>query len=813
MTKNFLCFFLIIFCVYFTHGQSITVKGKVVDSATLKGLQYATVVLHHADSVYSGTVTSKSGNFKMKASKGTYLVTFEYLGYKTISKNITVADADIDLNNISMQISSENLEEVSISKKSTTATTLSLNKQSYNVDRDIVSNGGTATDVLGNVPSVTITAEGIPLIRGSRPKIMINGRISTKSKLEALQNLPASSIQKIEVITNPSARFSGDSSSGIINIILKKGIDNGLNGSVTGTVSLDDNEIFGGATSINFRSGNLNLYTNTNLFHRKPSAETKVENQFFTEKNLDNYLKEHRDYERKNVVFETTVGADYYLSDYEVVNIEGSYSHFNGDYNNLNTTSYYDQNDTLDLISERKITTQFDDDIYEIAGIYQKYTDRIGELFYAEISYSYDNEIKDRKLFNRDLFPYQDLPLEDELIYDHLKLRNTYWFVGYDYPINDQTILGIGYEANLGKVETNFVNEIIEDGDFVIDPSTSNIFDFKEDWHRGYIQFDQEREKWSYGIGLGIEHTRLNTQLLNTEEQFKTNFTDYFPSFNVDYQFSDNHGLSFSYRRGLQRVDYPSINPFEQRISETTSYVGNKNLLPYYINSIELSFLNSNEEAKFNFNPTLYFRHYDDIWQFVTYENGDIVNGVPKLINSPVNLGFLSFLGVEMVATYSANDWWNLTGTIDLNYVTQEGVFTYEDSKNETIVLDYGNTNVSGNAKVTSSMELPHSIALQVTGSYFLNSKAAYSEREAYAYMNIAANKDLFDNKATISLIATDVFNSNRTQRTRWPDNVISYTDSQWKQPQVLLSFTWRFNQSKQDKNLNFESKDDEEKY
>ncbi|GAB1309355.1 outer membrane beta-barrel family protein [Urechidicola sp. KH5] len=795
------------------YGQDFFVKGKVVDALTKKGLQYATVALYHADSLHSGTVTSKNGSFKLNASNGNYTATFEYLGYTSFSENITISNNDFDLGEIQLEISTEALNEISVTQTSNTATVLSLNKQTYNVDKDVVSNGGTAINVLGNVPSVTVTAEGIPMIRGSRPKIMINGRISTQTKLEALQNLPASSIQKIEVITNPSARFSGDSSSGIINIVLKKGIDNGLNGSVTGTVSLDETQVYGGATSINYRNGNLNLYTNTNLFHRKPAANTKVKNKYFTNATLDNSIKELRDYERKNVVFETTIGADYYLSDYEVVNIEGTYSLFNGDYNNLNTTKYYDQDDILNLISERKLETQFDDDIYEIAGIYQKYTDRLGELFYAEFSYSYDNEIKDRKLFNRDLYPYQELILDNELIYDHLKLRNTYWFVGYDYPINDQTILGVGYEANLGKIETTFINKIIENGDFVIDPSTSNVFDFKEDWHRGYIQFDQEQENWSYGIGLGIEHTRLDAQLLDSEEQVKTNFTDYFPSFNIDYKLSDNHGLSLSYRRGLQRVDYPSINPFEQRISETTSYVGNKKLLPYYINSIELSFLNQNEEAKLNFNPTLYFRHYDDIWQFVTYENGEIVNGVPKLINSPVNLGFLSFLGAEMVATYAANDWWNLTGTFDLRYVTQEGIFTYQDSNNETIILDYGNTNVTGNAKVTSAMDLPHEVALQVTGEYFLNSKAAYSEREAYAYLNIAANKDLFDNKATISLIATDVFNSNRTKRTRWPDNVISYTNTQWKQPQVLLSFTWRFNQSKQDKNLNFDSKDDEEKY
>ncbi|MDC9723794.1 MAG: carboxypeptidase-like regulatory domain-containing protein [Urechidicola sp.] len=356
--KEYLLFIIaLLFCIINAQSQDFVISGKVVDGANNQPLEYATIIFTSSENNKTiGSLTDKKGNFKIKISKGAYKVDVEHLSYKPNSLTLDNVIEDTDIGTIELWVDVEALDVIAISANKN-KTTLELDKKTYNVEKDIVANGGTSIDVLANAPSVSISSEGIPLIRGNTATIMINGRISSRSKIDALRNLPASSIQKIEVITTPSAKFSGDKSSGIINIVLKKGLDNGFNGSVTGTASLGENEIYGAATSLNYRTNKLNVYTNTNFYHRSPTAKTTVKNEYFSNGITDSYLDEGRKYNRKNIVFETLLGADYYFNDYTSLNIEGSYSNYNGDFNNNNLSKYFDANHDLTLINERNIST------------------------------------------------------------------------------------------------------------------------------------------------------------------------------------------------------------------------------------------------------------------------------------------------------------------------------------------------------------------------------------------------------------------------------------------------------------------------
>jgi hypothetical protein len=292
------------------------------------------------------------------------------------------------------------------------------------------------------------------------------------------------------------------------------------------------------------------------------------------------------------------------------------------------------------------------------------------------------------------------------------------------------------------------------------------------------------------------------------------NYTDFFPSLNLTYTINETKSLAFNYNRGLERATYDELNPFERRISETLSFQGNKDLLPVYLNYYELSFLNDKEDSKFTLNPTLYFKNLQDYRQFVSYENGEIINGVPKIITTQINLGTLNFFGAEFLYVYTPYDWLNFTGAVDLRYVTQEGIFEYIDSSNQNVVLDYTSQSFGGYVKLNTSIKLKNDIKLQGLVQYNIASESAYSKRQGYFYTNAAISKDFFNKKATLSFIADDVLNTNKIKRTIWPnDNVISYVDFQWREPSYLLSFTWRFNQSKKNKKANFNKKDKKENY
>lgn len=814
MKRKLLTFLYLLFFIATVYSQNFTVTGKVVDASSLQVLEYATIIFSSGGSSNAfGGVTDKKGNFKISVPEGNYTITIEFLSYKSKVFETQEINDDTNLGTIKLSQDIEALDVVTVAVENNNATEIKLNKIIYDVDKDILSNGGTATDILENIPSVSLSADGSLTIRGSAPRILINGRISARSKPEALKNIPASSIQKIEVITTPSVRFSGDSSGGIINIILKKGLDNGFNGSVTGTTTLGEKNIFGAATSLNYRKDKLNIYTNTNYFQREPIANTSINNEYTANGITDGFLNEDRKYTRKTNVFQSTLGLDYYFNDYVSLNIEGTYSYFNGDFTNKNISNYFDSNYLLTQTNERNIITDHKDEVYEIAATYDQYFERENEQLLINFSYSKDIEINNSDLSNRDFFPsYMEYPDEDERIYNNLNLQNTYWYVAYALPINETSLLEFGNESTLGKVKHNYINEIIVNGDFEPNPNTSNLLHYNENWYRFYAQYDQEFEKFSYGIGLSVEFTDLDINLVTTNERNAQKYTDFNPSASFGYTISDTKSISFSYRRGLYRMGYEDLNPFEQRISETTSFKGNINLLPIYGNSFEFSFLNSAKKI-LAISPSLYYKNYNNWVQYVTYETGEIINGVPKLVTTPINLGSLSRLGAEFIADYNPNDWLNFTSTIDFYYVKQTGVYEYDDVNNDLVILDYNDTSFGGNAKLNTLIKFRKDFNFQALFQYYLPSEAANSKREGYMYMNASMSKDIFKKKATISLIADDIFDSNKTKRTRWTDDVISYSNSQWKEPSILLSFTYRFNQSKKDKKIEFDQKDEEIEY
>lgn len=802
------------FCVHTSVAQideTVTFSGKIIDASTNSGLEYATVILNKnkSDEVF-GCITDKNGQFKVDITTGEYTITFEFLSFETkILKNVKITH-DTSFGNTTLTPATESLSEVEVSSASTKKTTIELGKKTYNVSKDIIAKGGTATDVLENAPSVSIQ-DGVPMIRGNAATVLINGRISGLTKNEALQNLQASAIKKIEVITNPSSRYSANMSGGIINIILKKGLDNGWNGSVTGSAGIE--EIYGTGATLNYRKDKINFYTNTTYFSRRPKSNTTVENEYFENGGTTGYLNEDRLNTRKNNVFNTTLGLDFYATDNAYFNFEAIYGKYNGDFKSNNIGDYFDAANVLTSSIEQSLLTDHNDDIFDLSATYYQYFENNGAEFYFNLTHKYDNELNNSMLFFNELYPNETpLPDKNELITDEVKFNQTRWQTYYVFPTSENATLEFGTDGEIGNITTDFKNFIIENGDFVNNPERTNYLDYSENWIGLYAEFIRNSETFSFLLGLRTEITDLDVNMVTTGDRNSQNYTDIFPSVQLEYNLKEDKILALNYLRGIQRVGYPDINPFEQRISETTSFVGNKDLLPFYPNQVEFKLLNKSE-AKLTLNPTLYFRNYDDIWQNITVETGEIINGVPKLITTPVNLGYLNFTGIELLTSFSPNENVELSSTLDLNYVMQEGIYEYNDTNNEVVVLDYGNTNFGGSVDLNASLKLPLDLDFQTLIKYNLISEGAYSKRYDYVFMDAALSRDIFKKQASISINAKDIFNSNKTKRMRWNEGFNSMSNFQWREPSVVFTFTYRFNQSKKDRSLKINEKDDEIKY
>ena len=278
MNKVLVLIFLSLFFVCNLHSQDIKefrVTGIINENATLKPLEFSTITLsNNKTKEIFGGITDKNGNFDVRATPGIYTLKIEYISFADkIFTNFNL-NKNVSIGTVLLSVNTETLDQIDISVKSK-LTTFKLGKTVYNVEDDSSSKGASAIDILSNVPSVNLNSKNEPTIRGIEANVLINGRISSMTKIEALQNLQASSIKKIEVITMPSAKYGTGNVGGIINIILKKGLDNGLNGSFNLTGGY--NNIYGGSTSINFRKNKLNLYTNTSYFHRDLLGETTID--------------------------------------------------------------------------------------------------------------------------------------------------------------------------------------------------------------------------------------------------------------------------------------------------------------------------------------------------------------------------------------------------------------------------------------------------------------------------------------------------------------------------------------------------------
>ncbi|MHB1197924.1 MAG: outer membrane beta-barrel family protein, partial [Lutibacter sp.] len=321
-----------------------------------------------------------------------------------------------------------------------------------------------------------------------------------------------------------------------------------------------------------------------------------------------------------------------------------------------------------------------------------------------------------------------------------------------------------------------------------------------------YVEFENEGEKFYYGLSLRAEFLELKADYLYLNTTQKNNFDKIFPTVYLKYTLSDSKSLSLSYSKKMNSPIYSQLQPFEQKYSETSSYVGNPALNPIYIDASSLGYMYNGN--KMMFSSSLFFNRYNDYWENVTYETGEQVNGINKIITTPVNVGKLDYYGIDMTTIYKPVKILNFTGNINLYNLDQSGIYETVNLANETIVKNYNHASFNGSFSLLTQLKIPKVFDFQINAKHFLISKGAYSTRKEFTYASAAINKDLFDNAASISLTVDDIFKSNKTDRDRFDTNYYSKSLIENKYRTILLSFTYRFNQSKKDRRIDFDKKE-----
>ena len=805
MNKTSLLFvtFAITFLSVFSQkaqNNQISITGNIIDSNTKEPLEYATVVLNNEETKQlSGGITDEKGNFTIKIIPGTYDISFEFISFKTIKISKKIINSSLNFGTIKLSEDSDKLDEiVIIAEKSTVE--IRLDKRIYNVGKDMTVKGGSASDVLDNVPSVDVDVEGNVSLRGNENvRILIDGKPSALvglSGTEALRQLPADAIERVEVVTSPSARYDAEGTAGILNIILRKGVATGLNGSLNTTIG--DPTQYRIASNINFRTKKINFFTNLGYRNSSGPGNFLTNLSTFENESVNSLRIEDRDFERNRNGYNINLGLEYFLSNES--SITGTYFYRDSDNKNLstNTIQVFDANNILEFSDVR---IQDEDEIDETSQISLNYTNNLnssGHKLTIDFQYSDSKEIETA---------FIDDALASEKNITTENSKSTLIQSDYVLPIGEHMQFELGYRGDFQDLNSNFLVNRIPELDF----NPSNNLIFKQNVNAIYSQFGNKINKFSYLLGLRTEITDVKVRLTNTNENFDYRYTEVFPTINFGLERTDNQSFTLGYSRRLRRPRYWYLNPFESRNSQNVIYKGNPGLIPTFTNSFDLGFLQ--KIGKLTLNSSIYFQHSVNAIQRVTRDEIRLLDGVNQVITirEPINLASEDRYGFELTANYNPSKKVRLSGSFNVFQQESKGLYEYNkftiDETSGAIISspeiqDLGNINNSWFSRFNATFTLPWKIQMQNRLSYRGPRYTAQSESKGMFSANIALSKDVFSEKGTLVLNVSDVFNSRKWRSTNFNPNKenptsINSQESQWRVRQISLNFTYRFNQKK----------------
>jgi len=797
--------------------EPINITGIVVDQDTGQPLEYATLILQslrNPDRV-TGGITDALGKFNVQTMPGKYNVRIEYISYITFIKEEQTYRTSTDLGTIKLGIDVEQLEGVEVIGERTTVE-LRLDKKIYNVGSDLTVKGGSVTDVLDNVPSVTVDVEGNISLRGNESvRILINGKPSALSGLstEALQQLPAEAIEKVEVITNPSARYDAEGTAGILNIILKQSKTAGVNGSFS--LNVGNPESYGGNLSLNLRREKFNIFTNTSYRYRSGPGNALFEQENFNpDGSTASFQDEIRSYQRQNDGFNTNIGFEYFIDSTSSITNSFVYRKSSGDDTTDIDFFNFDAANNPTIERNRFTTEGEEDEDIQYSVNYKKNFDKDGHELTMDYQYSTGNELENSIINEIIIGETTALPTE-QTINDERQIRQ---LVQMDYVLpfgkDNKSQFELGYRGTFNNFNTDFNFGILENGNLNSDPNFSNELNYKENVNSAYTQLGTKINKFNILGGLRMEASDIGVELVNTNEISNKEYVDWFPSLFLGYEFSEKEQLTISYSQRLRRPRSYFINPFPSRSSNTNLFQGNPNLDPTYTNAFDLGYLRRWD--KLTFNTSAYYNKSTGVFQFITQERGDFVEIenpddpanpvlVPVQVRTPINLATESRTGMEFTTSYTPIRNWRLSWNINLYQRQLRGDYTYTNFQDETITQNFDADNFTWFTRFSAKLPLPGKIDFQTNLFYRGPSENAQSKNKSILSTNMAFSKDIVKDKATLSLNISDLFNTRKRRSETRTDNVYTYSEFQWRQRSIRLSFLYRFNEPQSQRNRNGE--------
>ncbi|MBV6473826.1 MAG: Vitamin B12 transporter BtuB [Saprospiraceae bacterium] len=760
MVRIIFCLFIAIIHLSAYSQKNGSIAGKLLDSEN-KPVEFASVYLttiNDSTTIVSGTITDSSGSFNLTdLSLGEFIIHFQFIGFVKQKKSVLLSEENknLQIGDIVLQPDATTLNSVEV---------IAIRNMIKKTEEGIVMNasdnltqiGGTAADLLKNMPGVLVDADGAITLRGKTPLILINGRISGiggADRVTNLEQIPASSIERIEIITNPSAKYDADAEGGIINIVLKQNADWGTNGSVALGGGFGERYRINGSVLLNHRTSKWNFgLAYDNWF----TTRTRKQNGDRIQYNLPNeyFLTQRRSDERIVQTQTARFNIDYTPNKKNNLRLEGIWL-FEG------------QDNRETVISTTETSA------YDFTGRNSRYANEIrrfhtGELLFnytrkfsnpnqiltfnasSSIEYNRENTDLSTQTLSEQNFAIGNPFLQKTHNYEDANLTN--FSVDYVHPVNDKGMIETGYKGILRFIDVDFLRSNQFNGNFVTDSVSTDIFKFSEQIHAAYLQYtgwigDKQEPKWKYSLGIRAEQVWNKGNTIWNPVSFSNDYFNLFPSASLIYYTPKRNMFKLSYSRRINRPSLGRYNPFTDITDSLNIYSGNPKLKPELAHSVDMTYNYSFKKGSVT--TSAFFRQTSNVIMPYTVVDS---NGVG--FTQPQNFGNASTYGLEAIISYNPFKFWS----INLNV---SGYNLQIEDTDPT--LNIQQNQFTGYAKLINNFSLWKNGKIQITGNYTSPVAIPQGEQKEVYFVDLGLQQKILKGQGRLALTVTDIFNTQQS--------------------------------------------------
>jgi outer membrane receptor protein involved in Fe transport len=768
--------------------KSLTIKGKVVESTNHTPMEFASVALYSAtdSTIAGGVITVANGSFEIKKLKaGKYFLRANFIGFeKTTVTNIVVNPTNPikDLGQIELIAAVQQVGEVAVTADRARVE-FKIDRRVVNVSQDLTATGGSAVEVLENTPSVQTDFDGNITLRGSSSfTVLIDGKPSVLQGSDALRQIPATNIENIEIITNPSAKYDPDGSSGIINVVMKKNLKDSFSGLVNMTAGLNDR--YRGDLNLNYRTGKWNLLLGADFTDMPHKGTRDTKQEIYTADTIT-YRNSIGSGDQVHKGHSVKGGFDYTINDKTSFGMTGSVGYHGNGNINIGTQHEYSNMGTPDIYTYQDESESRSGNYWSTDMNFQHKFDKKGHEIQALFYVSGSNG--DSKTYQtRFLTDANWIALDNNSVYnmsmetsDEKEYRAK---VDYTLPLGEKDKFEAGYQARIDKESENFdFDESYDNINWVKNNQYSSSFNYASNIHSLYSTFAHAGDGFSYQLGVRGEYSDRKIESIKSPLAHKLNKVDFFPTLHFSQKLKNDFELQASYSKRINRPDANNLEPFTSFMDQYNVRVGNPDLKPEYTDSYDLTILKRLNKSFVSVEG--YYRNTNDLMTRIQTLGADGI-----MVNTMANVNDDYSLGAELMANIEVKPGFRIVGSATLYNYWLKG------SLNGASV-DQNSTNFD--SRLNLDMKLAKNTRLQLTGIYRGATASAQGTRDAMIFANAAIKQDFFKNKLTATLQMQDIFASMKFAGTTYGEGFRTIFKYQREPRVVQLTLSYKMNNFK----------------